>query len=219
MKNSVVQYLDIIEKKFPDKIAVETDSAKITFAEYKKAALSIATYILKKSDEFRKPITVYLPKNEFALATFMGILYSGNFYCPIPYGSPVDRANKICTVTASDFFITDHDHADILKSFSVPEENIYFIEDAIQESPDTQIISETLSHVIDTDPAYILFTSGSTGKPKGVMLRHRSVSNLYSQMKTLIVSGKDTVASTWDKRMSAADKALQKTVDAYKENE
>ena len=32
----------------------------------------------------------------------------------------------------------------------------------------------------------VLFTSGSTGKPKGVMLRHRSVSNLYSQMKSLL---------------------------------
>jgi len=32
----------------------------------------------------------------------------------------------------------------------------------------------------------VLFTSGSTGKPKGVMLRHRSISNLYSQMKTLL---------------------------------
>ena len=32
----------------------------------------------------------------------------------------------------------------------------------------------------------VLFTSGSTGKPKGVMLRHRSVSNLYSQMKALL---------------------------------
>ncbi|MBQ2404979.1 MAG: AMP-binding protein, partial [Lachnospiraceae bacterium] len=34
--------------------------------------------------------------------------------------------------------------------------------------------------------ANVLFTSGSTGKPKGVMLRHRSLSNLYSQMKVLL---------------------------------
>ena len=43
--------------------------------------------------------------------------------------------------------------------------------------------------------------------------------SLYSQLKSLIVNGKDTVASTCDKRMSAAEKALTKTVDAYKENE
>ena len=43
--------------------------------------------------------------------------------------------------------------------------------------------------------------------------------NLYSQLQALILNGKDTVASTWDKRLSAAEKALQKTIDAYKENE
>ena len=46
---------------------------------------------------------------------------------------------------------------------------------------------------VDTDQLVnVLFTSGSTGKPKGVMLRHRSVSNLYSQMKALL----DPIAGT-----------------------
>ena len=39
------------------------------------------------------------------------------------------------------------------------------------------------------------------------------------EIKNLINTGKDTVASTWDKKMAAAEKALTKTVDAYKENE
>ncbi len=43
--------------------------------------------------------------------------------------------------------------------------------------------------------------------------------SIYSQIHSLIANGKDTVASTWDKRLSAAEKALTKTVDAYKENE
>jgi hypothetical protein len=43
--------------------------------------------------------------------------------------------------------------------------------------------------------------------------------SLYTQLKSLINTGKDTVASTWDKKMAAVEKALTKTVDAYKENE
>jgi len=43
--------------------------------------------------------------------------------------------------------------------------------------------------------------------------------SLYGQIQALIINGKDTVASTWDKRLTAAEKAMQKTIDAYKENE
>ena len=43
--------------------------------------------------------------------------------------------------------------------------------------------------------------------------------NMFSTIQGLIVSGKDTVASTWDKRLSGTEKAMQKTIDAYMENE
>ncbi len=43
--------------------------------------------------------------------------------------------------------------------------------------------------------------------------------NILTSMTALITTGKDTVASTWDKRVTSAETALQKTIDAYKGNE
>ncbi|MBR5871664.1 MAG: hypothetical protein IKZ09_11580 [Clostridia bacterium] len=43
--------------------------------------------------------------------------------------------------------------------------------------------------------------------------------SLYSTMQGLVLNGKDTVVSSWDKKLSAAEKAMQKTIDAYRENE
>ncbi|MCQ2433475.1 MAG: hypothetical protein MJ175_12810, partial [Clostridia bacterium] len=42
---------------------------------------------------------------------------------------------------------------------------------------------------------------------------------IYNAVFTLINSGKTDLASAWNKKLSAAEKALQKTVDAYRENE
>ena len=50
--------------------------------------------------------------------------------------------------------------------------------DAFEENP-----QETYVQVTGEDLIHVLFTSGSTGRPKGVMIRHRSVSNLYQDMK------------------------------------
>lgn len=43
--------------------------------------------------------------------------------------------------------------------------------------------------------------------------------SIFTGIMTLVKSGKTDVASTWDKKMKSADKAMQKTIDAYKENE
>ena len=55
------------------------------------------------------------------------------------------------------------------------------------ELPEGECDSYEDRPVKDNDLVNVLFTSGSTGKPKGVMLRHRSISNLYSQMKYRII--------------------------------
>ena len=43
--------------------------------------------------------------------------------------------------------------------------------------------------------------------------------SLYSSLHGVITAGKDTVVSTWDKKLASAEKAMNKTIDAYKENE
>ena len=175
MKNTVVRYFDEIAEKYPEKIAIETESNSVTFTQYKEQALQIATYIVKKIQVENSAVAVYLPKDERQLITFLGVLYSGNHYSPIPFQSPEERGGSIVEALHEPVVVTLEEYVEDVKRYGVEEKNIVFYDEMLQELAARECIDKVLDQVIDTDPAYILFTSGSTGKPKGVVISHRGI--------------------------------------------
>ena len=66
-------------------------------------------------------------------------------------------------------------------------------EDGINEAIDQETLDDLRAHMIDSDPAYILFTSGSTGKPKGTVVSHRSVISYINWVTEEFAFDHDTV--------------------------
>jgi D-alanine--poly(phosphoribitol) ligase subunit 1 len=177
MKNNLIEYFKNTVYNFPNKIAIDDNKVKISFSELNKISDQIALEIVLKTKESRQPIAVYLPKNSWSIASFIGVFKSGNFYIPLDTKSPNERIFKIIETLNSSLIITNFEYQENLIRLGY-QGKIICIEDVLNISIsayEITILEEISNVTIDLDPIYCIFTSGSTGDPKGVLISHRSV--------------------------------------------
>lgn len=173
MITNILDYLEDTVLKYSGKIGFKDNIEEITFLDFQTKAKKVAMTIPKEMK--RKPIVVFLKKGVKELITFIGIVYSGNYYVPIDPNSPMEHVNNILNVVEADLIITDLNYIDKLKENIAKNIHIINYESYIDINIDEDYLLKTIKSQLDTDPLYVLFTSGSTGIPKGVIISHKSV--------------------------------------------
>jgi D-alanine--poly(phosphoribitol) ligase subunit 1 len=185
---NVIEYLEEIAKRYPDRIAIEDEFNSITFQGLKDNAIKLSGYLIDSGLQPGQPVAVFMPKSVKAVEVFLAVLYAGGFYVPLDISNPKLRIDSILKNIEPKFVISEGKYLHLLNGI-YDDRCLVDIEGITNCSLRTNYAT-----LIDTDPAYLINTSGSTGTPKGVLINHRSIIdyinwaiNVYKVDETMVI--------------------------------
>ncbi len=191
MQNHVLDYLnDIVEKK-PDKAAFVDEENSLTFREVYEYTTRIGSFF-HKAAYYHRPVLIFMEKSPQMICAFFGTIAAGDFYVPLDAEMPESRIGLIIDNCKPDYLICDE--KTYAKAGDLPfDGEILLFSDLIKCQADYEAMQRIHDAALDIDPIYIVFTSGSTGVPKGVAACHRSVIDYIEQLSEVLHFDENTI--------------------------
>ena len=180
--SNVLEYLERSAELYPDREAYEDSEQLLTFSGIRELSRAAGSSLIDEIGASRKPVAVYLDKSVKCVVSYFGVIYSGNFYCPLDTEMPMERIRIIMDVLKPAAVITDRAHQEAAGGF-LSGARLLLYEDLTQGDAADESVGRVCESITELDPLYVLFTSGSTGIPKGVLLNHRVVMNYMEWLR------------------------------------
>jgi amino acid adenylation domain-containing protein len=194
MYTNVLQMLEASALKYPDKLVCQDVNEGYSYSEFVELAKGIGSTLAHKT-QVRKPIPVMMEKSCRTLASFMGAVYAGCFYCLLDPTYPAERIQSILGTLQADLIIVDEKSRKKAEKLEFAGE-LLDVADLMGGVVDQDVLDAVREQALDIDPLYSIFTSGSTGVPKGVLVGHRSVIDFIGYFTELFgITGEDVLGN------------------------
>lgn len=157
--------------RYPDHIAVEAGTDKLSYSELDQKAGQLATMLIKQGCSNGQTVGILTDRTVDLIIGIFAILKAGATYLPIDPEYPAERIKYMLDDSHSQLLLTQSHHAALF-----PAATPHILLDKIT-LPD---VEASLFEQVDYHPfniAYVIYTSGSTGTPKGVPIAHHSLHN------------------------------------------
>ena len=191
MQTNILEYLENIVSKCPEKTAFSNGEQGLCFRELFEQSRAVGSFLTSRGFS-REPVVVFMDKHPSEIAAFFGVVYSGSFYVPIDEEMPLHRIELIFSVLKPRAAICDEKSAENISKMNYGGE-IFCYNNICGTPVDENALATVRGKQIDTDPVYTVFTSGSTGLPKGVVACHRSVIDYIENLSETLEFGPETV--------------------------
>jgi amino acid adenylation domain-containing protein len=189
-KNRLVHHaVEEYARLTPDKIAVRSGNATLTYGELNRRANQLAHYLRKLGVGPEAIVGICSDRNVEMMIALLGILKSGGAYLALDPSYPKTRLAFMLDEAQVKVLVTQEALSSQLPESSV--QRICLDSDAEELSHESE--QNPASGAAPENLAYVIYTSGSTGKPKGIMIEHGSLANYVAWANELMLD--DTVKS------------------------
>ena len=185
--NNIVEMIQNVAEKFPDKIAIETENSSITYRELMAKMNQLSNYLLDKNIPENSNIGIFTTRTIDTIIGILAVLKINCTYVPIDIEYPIDRISYMIDISKIEYILSeDADNFNIITDLN----NIKKISINYNDYKDKSFLLEKHFNYNYNNNLYIIFTSGSTGRPKGVTITHKNMINLmlFEKNETTIFS-------------------------------
>jgi amino acid adenylation domain-containing protein len=195
----------------PDRVVIEHESQKVTYAAINRRANRMAHYLRGHDVGPGDLVGILLPRGVDVLVAILAILKAGAAFVPFDLRNPEARIQymvedsrirtAVTTVTMleGDALYSDEAVLDLVLCIDAPSPDgrqraeRHGVRVAQSDAWDDRPADNLASVTDRRDLAFVMYTSGSTGQPKGAMLRHDgTVNHVFAEVELMDLSAQTT---------------------------